>query len=49
MYAEFILKIRGPPSSRLYQVMFDFGWISYSGTLDPIPVYGYCIHNLGTI
>ena len=46
MYAEFILKIRGPPSSRLYQVMFDFGWISYSVTLDP---HGYCIHNLGTI
>lgn len=33
MYAEFILKIV------VLQVMFDFGWISHSGTLDPIPLY----------
>lgn len=38
MFAEFILQIGGPPSSQLYHVMFDLGWISYSGTLDPIPL-----------
>lgn len=55
MFAEFILKIGGPPSSQLYQVMFDLGWISYSGTLDPIPltdivfIISHCLGRVHTV
>lgn len=49
MYAEIHSKDRGPPSSRLYQVMFDSVGYRTVVHLIPIPLYGYCIHNLGTI